>query len=77
VSESFWGRGFASRAARALSEWAFDEYKLTRVFALVFSHNLASVRVLEKAGFQCEGLMRRSAIKNGVVLDQLLYAKLI
>ena len=76
VSESFWGRGFASRAARALSEWAFDEYKLTRVFALVFSHNLASVRVLEKAGFQCEGLMRRSAIKNGVVLDQLLYAKL-
>ena len=75
LGESFWGRGFASRAAKAASDWAFEEYKLTRVFALVFSHNLASVRVLEKAGFQREGLTCRSAIKNGVVLDQLIYAK--
>jgi RimJ/RimL family protein N-acetyltransferase len=75
LGESFWGRGLASRAARAASDWAFDEYKLTRVFALVFSHNLASMRVLEKAGFQREGRMRRSAVKNGIVLDQWLYAK--
>jgi len=75
VSESFWGRGFASRAAQALSDWAFDEYKLTRVFALVFSYNAASIRVLEKAGFEREGLLRRSAMKDGVVLDQFLFAK--
>ncbi len=75
LGESFWGRGLATRAAAAASEWAFAEYKLTRVFALVFSHNLASARVLEKAGFQREGVLRRSAIKNGVVLDQLIYAK--
>ena len=75
LSESFWGRGFASRAAKAASDWAFEQYKLTRVFALVFSHNAASVRVLENAGFQREGIMRRSALKNGVVLDQFLYAK--
>lgn len=75
LSESFWGRGFATRAAQALSDWAFTEYKLTRVFALVFSHNLASARVLEKAGFQREGIMRRSAVKNGAVLDQVIYAK--
>lgn len=76
LGESFWGRGFASRAAKAASDWAFDEYELTRVFALVFSHNLASVRVLEKAGFEREGLIRRSAIKNGTVLDQWIYAKI-
>lgn len=75
LGETFWGRGFASRAAQAASDWAFAEYKLTRVFALVFSHNLASARVLEKAGFQREGIMRRSAIKNGAVLDQVIYAK--
>ncbi len=75
IGESFWGRGIASRAAEAASEWAFSAYKLTRIFALVFSHNLASARVLEKAGFQREGLLRRSAIKNGTVLDQVLYAK--
>ena len=76
IGESYWGRGFATQAARATSEWAFDEYKLTRIFALVFSHNTASIRVLEKAGFEREGLLQRSAIKNGSVLDQFLYAKI-
>jgi RimJ/RimL family protein N-acetyltransferase len=76
LSENYWGRGLASRAAQAVSEWAFSEYKLTRVFALVFSHNVASMRVLEKAGFEREGLLRRSAVKNGVILDQVIYAKI-
>jgi RimJ/RimL family protein N-acetyltransferase len=76
LSESYWGRGLMSRAVLAASDWAFDNYKLVRIFALVFSHNVASMRVLEKAGFDREGLLRRSAVKNGVVLDQALYAKL-
>ena len=75
ISEAYWGRGFAARAVNALADWAFTEYKLTRVFALVFSHNQPSIRVLEKSGFQCEGVLRRSAVKNGVILDQLMYAK--
>jgi [ribosomal protein S5]-alanine N-acetyltransferase len=75
VSENYWGQGFATQAATAASEWAFDAYKLTRIFALAFTTNVASIRVLEKAGFEREGLLRRSAIKNGVVLDQVLYAK--
>ena len=75
LGEEFWGRGLATRAVTAASEWAFDNYKLTRVFAMAFSHNAASIRVLEKAGFEREGLLRRSAIKNGVVLDQILFAK--
>ena len=44
------------------------------VFAAPFSENTASIRVLEKAGFVREGLMRRSAVKDGRVLDQVLYA---
>ena len=75
LGEQYWGRGLMTRAVQAASEWALDEYKLTRIFAMVFSHNVGSVRVLEKAGFEREGTMRRSAIKNGVVLDQVLYAK--
>ena len=54
-----------TRAVQAASEWALDDYKLTRLFSMVFSHNVGSIRVLEKAGFQREGIMRRSAIKNG------------
>ena len=47
-----------------------------RLFALPFADNLASRRVLEKAGFTLEGTMRCSAMKDGVVRDQALYARL-
>jgi ribosomal-protein-alanine N-acetyltransferase len=75
ISEAYWGQGFATRAVEAVTEWAFTEYKLTRVFALVFAYNVPSIRVLEKAGFEREGILRRSAVKNGVILDQMMYAK--
>jgi [ribosomal protein S5]-alanine N-acetyltransferase len=75
LGEPYWGRGLTTRAVFATSEWAFENYKLTRVFAMAFSHNVGSMRVLEKAGFTREGILRRSAIKNGVLLDQVLYAK--
>ena len=75
LSEELWGRGIATRAVTAMSDWAFENYGLTRVFAMAFAHNAASIRVLEKSGFEREGLLRRSAIKNGVVLDQILFAK--
>ena len=75
LAEPFWGRGFTTRAVVASSEWAFDAYKVIRIFATVFLHNTASMRVLEKAGFEREGVLRRSAIKNGEILDQVMYAK--
>lgn len=75
LGEEFWGRGLATRAVKAAADWAFDNYTLTRVFAMAFAHNAGSIRVLEKAGFEREGLLRRSAIKNGVILDQVLFAK--
>ena len=75
LAEPFWGRGLTTRAVAATSEWAFDNYKVVRIFATAFSHNVASIRVLDKSGFQREGIMRRSAIKNGLILDQILYAK--
>jgi len=75
LSEEFWGQGIATRAVTAMSDWAFENYKLTRVFAMAFAHNAASIRVLEKAGFEREGMLRRSAVKNGVVVDQVLFAK--
>ncbi len=75
LSEEFWGRGIATRAVAAMSDWALDNYHLSRVFAMAFVHNAGSIRVLEKAGFEREALLRRSAIKNGVILDQVLFAK--
>jgi ribosomal-protein-alanine N-acetyltransferase len=75
LAEPLWGRGLATRAVTAGSDWAFDGYKVVRIFATVFAHNAASIRVLEKSGFVREGILRRSAIKNGVILDQAMYSK--
>jgi len=46
----------------------------TRLFALPFAHNVASCRVLEKAGYTLEARLRNSAIKDGRICDQLQYA---
>ncbi|TQF14398.1 GNAT family N-acetyltransferase [Myxococcus llanfairpwllgwyngyllgogerychwyrndrobwllllantysiliogogogochensis] len=76
LGQSLWGRGIASSALDAFSSWTFANTDLLRLFALPFADNVASCRVLEKAGFQREGLLRRSAVKDGTVHDQALYARL-
>ncbi len=74
LGETCWGRGIVSEALVAVTHYAISTYSLTRVFALPFATNAASARVLQKAGYTLEGVLRRSAIKDGVVLDQLMYA---
>jgi ribosomal-protein-alanine N-acetyltransferase len=74
LAEPWWGRGITTLAVRAMVEYAFGELGLRRVHAEPFAPNLASARVLEKAGFSLEGRMRASAHKDGSTVDQLLYA---
>ena len=74
IGEAFWGRGIATEALMAVTRYAFEHHELTRLFALPFAANAASCRVLEKAGYVLEGRLRRSAIKDGVVIDQCQYA---
>ena len=74
LGRAFWGRGIATEAVRAATLYAFDQLGMHRVFAVPFGRNPASTRVLEKAGYVREGIMRRSAIKDGELIDQILYA---
>ena len=74
IGEATWGKGIATAAVRTLSTYGFKELGLTRIFAVPLVSNPASMRVLEKAGYVREGVLRRSAIKEGIVLDQVLYA---
>ncbi len=76
IDEPHWGRGIASCALVGFTRFAFVAYELERLCAVPFASNIASCRVLEKAGYVFEGRMRRSAIKDGAVQDQLLYAVL-
>jgi ribosomal-protein-alanine N-acetyltransferase len=74
LGEDFWGRGIMTEAVASVTRHAIAAHGLTRVYAVPFEWNAASSRVLEKAGFQLEARLRRSAIKDGRVIDQLLYA---
>lgn len=76
LAEPFWGRGIATAAVRAIVPHGFASLPLNRIEAYVYANNPASARVLEKAGFTCEGRLRRSVIKDDQVLDSLVYARL-
>lgn len=73
LGEPFWGRGITTAAVRAVTAEAFRTTELQRIFALPFADNVASIRVLEKAGYSLEGRLRHSAIKDGVIRDQLMF----
>jgi [ribosomal protein S5]-alanine N-acetyltransferase len=77
LAEPFWGSGIMTRAVEGIANYALTVMGMHRVFAEPFATNTASVRVLEKAGFLLEGKMRASAVKDGKVLDQYLYARTI
>jgi ribosomal-protein-alanine N-acetyltransferase len=74
VSERHNGRGYATEAVRQAVDAAFGELELHRVQAAVVPRNVASIRVLEKAGFRKEGLALRYLQIAGVWVDHLLYA---
>jgi RimJ/RimL family protein N-acetyltransferase len=75
LGEAYWGRGVVSEALALVTERAFERLDLLRLFALPFADNAASVRVLEKAGYVREGILRSSAVKYGQPRDQFLYAR--
>ena len=74
LGEPYWGRGIMTEAAKAVSSYAMHRLSLIRLEAPVFEWNPASMRVLEKCGFVREGVLRASAVKDGQVIDRVLYA---
>jgi ribosomal-protein-alanine N-acetyltransferase len=75
LGHAFWGRGIATTAVRLLTRHAFEvRPELRRLYAMPFATNAASARVLEKAGYVREALLRQSVIKDGRALDQFIYA---
>jgi RimJ/RimL family protein N-acetyltransferase len=74
VSEKFWGKGIATKAIRAAVSYAFETFDIVRIYAEVFSDNLASRRALEKAGLKIETTIHQNIIKNGIIKDSCIYS---
>jgi ribosomal-protein-alanine N-acetyltransferase len=75
VGAAYRGRGIATAAVTRICRYAFEELGMLRVFATPMIANAASKRILEKAGFQLEGIMRSCFVKDGAVLDAALFAR--
>lgn len=74
LGERVQGRGIGSAVVPAFTRWAFDRFRFHRIHAVVFAWNPVSMRVLEKAGYVREGILRRSVLKDGQVIDSVMYA---
>ena len=74
LGRPFWGHGIMSNAVKAMTAYGFETLGFIRIYAQVYKGNDASARVLEKAGYQLEGLLRQATLKQGVPIDHYLYA---
>jgi RimJ/RimL family protein N-acetyltransferase len=77
LGRDFWGKGYATEAVSAWARWMFETWpELLRIEGGRYSSNPRSGRVMEKSGFVFEGVKRSAVVKDGVVLDELVYGLL-
>ena len=74
IAEEYWGRGIMTEAVRQICGYVFNNSDIVRIYAEPFAFNTASCRVLEKAGFRFEGVLKSNAVKNGEIVDMKMYA---
>jgi RimJ/RimL family protein N-acetyltransferase len=73
LGEDYWGNGIMTEAVNLVTKYAFENFDVIRVQSTVNGNNPASRRVLEKAGFIQEGIMRKAIVKYGEVMDEYLF----
>ncbi len=76
LAEEYWGKGTMTKVVRRMTQYLFGNFDIIRVYAQPFARNTASRRVLEKAGFRLEAVLKNNIIKNDVVQDGCIYAVL-
>lgn len=76
LGEPFWGKGIITEAVLEVTDYAFRTFALHRLYAGVMAHNPASMKVLEKAGFHLEAILKKSIYKENTFIDEHLYVRL-
>lgn len=74
LSQYYWGKGIMTEAARTLIQFGFKKMDLVRIQARCFSENIASERVMEKAGMSYEGTIRKAMYIKDKHHDLKLYS---
>ena len=75
LSEQYWGNGIMLKAIQEIVNYGFKTFDIVRIYARPFSTNKGSQRVLEKAGFKLEAILKRALYKNNEYMDEMIYVK--
>lgn len=76
LKDEYAGKGIMTKAVGLAVDHALQKMNLKRIFAPILPHNKASARVLEKNGFEKEGVLRKFYLKDGKYVDAICYAKI-
>jgi len=76
LGQDFWSKGITTEAVALITNYAFKNSDIIRIQASVNDNNPASMRVLEKAGFKKEGILKNAIVKYNEIMDEHLYALL-
>ncbi|MES2731459.1 MAG: GNAT family protein [Bacteroidota bacterium] len=76
LAAPYWGKGISTKVVKVVTNIGFQEFGLRRIEAPIFPHNIASARVLEKNGFESEGILKNYHLKKNQPIDVKMYAKI-
>ena len=77
LANPYWGQGIMSQVVKEVCNFGFDKMALVRIYGYVFSTNIASARVLEKCGFEKEGILRKAFARGEKLFDGEIYALVV
>jgi [ribosomal protein S5]-alanine N-acetyltransferase len=76
IGEDYWNKGIVTKAVKLITKYGFENLDINRIHTGIYEWNPASMKVLEKCGFQKEGVFKKSVIKCNMLIDEHRYALL-
>jgi RimJ/RimL family protein N-acetyltransferase len=77
ILKEHWGRGYVGEAVKEMSRFGFEDLQLHRIFGLVDPANTPSARILEKLGYEKEGLLRHDEYARGQYFDMTVWGRVV
>ena len=78
IGEKFWNKGLATHVVHLLiQEIKLRHPHIIRIYAEVFEHNKASMKVLEKNGFHLESIRQKAVVKNNIVMNDQVWVLIL
>ena len=72
--QDYWGKGVATEAIKAISEYAFLKKNINKIIAGIYAINKGCIKAFEKAGYTKEATFKNMRFYNGKFIDQVNYS---